>query len=326
MFESKGIDADEATDIMGFAEGHYLDLKRIDIRPSKLTETVSAFANTAGGELFVGVGESSDKKFRIWRGFENFEAANNHIHTIEGMSPLGNHYNASFISSPGEQGLILHIVIFKTTDILNASDGNAYVRRNAQNQRVVGDEALRRLRLDKGIVSFEDDVVNTNKEYITDSLVTTGFIIDVIPSAQPEEWMAKQNLLVGERPTVAGVLLFSDEPQAALPKRSAVKVYRYKTRDEEGARETLAFNPLTIEGCLYDQIRQTVSTTKALVEDIKRLGEKGLEDVVYPDETLHEIITNAVLHRDYSIPSSYISSLILLIKMLEKGLMRHLRQ
>lgn len=34
---------------------------------------------------------------------------------------------------------------------------------------------------------------------------------------------------------------------------------------------------------------------------MKRLGDSELESVVYPDETLHEIITNAVLHRDYSI-------------------------
>lgn len=35
---------------------------------------------------------------------------------------------------------------------------------------------------------------------------------------------------------------------------------------------------------------------------MKRLDAVGLEGVTYPDETLHEIITNAVVHRDYSIP------------------------
>jgi ATP-dependent DNA helicase RecG len=34
---------------------------------------------------------------------------------------------------------------------------------------------------------------------------------------------------------------------------------------------------------------------------LKRLGASGLLEVQYPPETLHEIITNAVLHRDYSI-------------------------
>jgi ATP-dependent DNA helicase RecG len=97
--------------------------------------------------------------------------------------------------------------------------------------------------------------------------------------------------------------LFSDEPQTALAKRSAIKIYQYKTKGDEGSRETLAFDPITIEGCIYDQIKEAVKKTKEVVEKMKRLGEGGLEGVSYPDETLHEIMTNAVLHRDYSIAS-----------------------
>ena len=40
----------------------------------------------------------------------------------------------------------------------------------------------------------------------------------------------------------------------------------------------------------------------SIVEGIKKLGSKGLEDVEYPEDALQEIITNAVIHRDYSIP------------------------
>jgi ATP-dependent DNA helicase RecG len=98
-------------------------------------------------------------------------------------------------------------------------------------------------------------------------------------------------------------MLFSEQPQAALPKRSAIKLYRYKSRGDEGTRETLACDPVTIEGCAYSLIKDAVVATKQLIEGIKKLGVKGLEDVVYPDETLHEVVTNAVLHRDYSIPS-----------------------
>jgi len=59
----------------------------------------------------------------------------------------------------------------------------------------------------------------------------------------------KQQLIINGKPTVAGVLLFSEEPQALLPKRCGVKVYRYKTADEEGRRENLAFEVLPIPLC-----------------------------------------------------------------------------
>lgn len=123
----------------------------------------------------------------------------------------------------------------------------------------------------------------------------------MIPTAEPEPWLRKQQLISDDKPTVAGLLLFAEEPQALLPKRSAVKIYRYKTKEETGERDTLAFDPLTIEGAVYDLIYSAVDKTKELVEDIKKMGSRGLERVVYPEETLHEIVTNAVLHRDYSI-------------------------
>jgi ATP-dependent DNA helicase RecG len=100
---------------------------------------------------------------------------------------------------------------------------------------------------------------------------------------------------------VAGVLLFAEEPQALVPKHCGIKIYRYRTRDAQGSRDTLAFDPLTIEGHVYAQIHEAVSRTTAAVEEVRRLGDKSLEAVQYPPEALHEIITNAVLHRDYSL-------------------------
>lgn len=103
------------------------------------------------------------------------------------------------------------------------------------------------------------------------------------------------------KPSVAGVLLFSDEPQALIPKRCGVKVYRYKTNLPEGFREALEFTPKTVEGCMYSQIKAAVKLTMDITETIPKMGEGGLESIKYPSVTLHEIITNALIHRDYSI-------------------------
>jgi ATP-dependent DNA helicase RecG len=217
------------------------------------------------------------------------------------MSPLGTHYRASFLRTESRPGHVLQLIIFKTKDILYASDGIAYVRRGAQKQAVKSEEALHRLRLDKGIISFEDETLNLDPKLITNSVTIIKFMLNVVPTGEPDVWVAKQNLITEGKPTVAGLMLFADEPQAALPKRSAIKLFRYMTKESEGNRESLAFDPLTIEGSLDEQIREAVAKTKELVEKISRLGPKGLESVTYPHETLHEIITNAVLHRDYSI-------------------------
>jgi ATP-dependent DNA helicase RecG len=301
--DKREISRNEADRILEIEESHYIDLKAIETEPAALSEVVAAFANTAGGEVFIGIDEKAvdGEKVRSWRGFKDIEAANDRIATIERMSPLGNHYRAEFLSCKEESGALLHLTIFKSKDILKASNGVVYVRRAAAKQPVKGEEALRRLQLDKGIVSFEDDTLNIDPSSITNSRTVIDFMLQVVPSGEPEDWLRKQNLLNQEKPTAAGVLLFSDEPQNALPKRSAIKIYQYKTKEDEGSRETLAFDPITIEGCIYEQIKEAVKTTKDVVEKMKRLGETGLEEVTYPHETLHEIITNAVLHRDYSV-------------------------
>jgi ATP-dependent DNA helicase RecG len=54
---------------------------------------------------------------------------------------------------------------------------------------------------------------------------------------------------------------------------------------------------------LYKQIQKTVTTTREIIEKIPKMGKQGLENIQYPEETIHEIVTNALLHRDYSIAS-----------------------
>lgn len=303
MFDKKIISSAEANAILAIEEGYFADLKAIEIKPAKLSKTISAFANSSGGEVFLSIAEDkqANKKTRTWSGFPDREAANDHLQVIEDMGVLGNHYRPLFLSCKGKTGYVLHLTIFKTKDILKATDGVPYVRINASNDAVVTEEGLQRLKLNKGVVTFEDEPVNIALKYVAQSKVTNQFMKNVVPSAEPQDWLDSQFLLHDAKPVAAAVLLFADEPQAALPKRSAVKIFRYKTREQEGDRDTLAGDPITVEGCLYDLINRSVTSTKKMIEGLKRLGVHGMEDVIYPDETLHEIVTNAVLHRDYSI-------------------------
>jgi len=132
--DKREISRSEADRILEIEEGHYIDLKAVETEPAGLSEAVSAFANTAGGELFIGIDEKviGGKKKRKWRGFTDMEAANDRIATIERMSPLGNHYRAEFLICKEEPGALLHLTIFKAKEILKASNSVVYVRRGAE--------------------------------------------------------------------------------------------------------------------------------------------------------------------------------------------------
>ena len=295
------ISIEQANQILSYEEGHFLDCKAVLIKPSKLSESISAFANADGGELFIGIFEYGEDKKHGWGGFKNPEAANNHISVFEKLFPLGADYQYSFLSCESQKGILLRIEVHKTKDIKRANDGYSYLRRNAQNLQINTPEAQKQLELSKGIHSFESETVSFDPYVISNSTSIIEFILAIIPTAEPVDWLRKQQLVIDEKPTVAGILLFADEPQAILPKRCGIKIYRYTTKEKEGTRDVLAFDPLTIEGYLYSQIQEAVDKTIEVVQETGRLGEKGIEVIRYPRETLHEIITNAVLHRDYSI-------------------------
>lgn len=283
-------------------ESHFLDFKSVDVSPQSASKAVSAFANASGGELLIGIDDKMGPagEEREWRGFDNQEAANSLIQTVQALSPLGNHYDATFLSHKDGNGLILLLTIFKSREVIPASNGAVYIRKGAQKLPVKDEAALQALRYNKGIVSFENELTDAEEELVTNSETVIEFLINAVPTAEPEIWLKKQRLLRDGRPTVAGVLLFADEPQAILPKRSAIKIFRYKTK-EEGERDALVFDPLTIDGPAVELIYAAVDKVKKIVEEIEKLGPSGLEKIIYPEEALHEIITNAVLHRDYSI-------------------------
>ena len=45
----------QVQEVLSYTEGHFLDLKAKEIKPSKLTKAISAFANADGGELIIPV-------------------------------------------------------------------------------------------------------------------------------------------------------------------------------------------------------------------------------------------------------------------------------
>ena len=220
---------------------------------------------------------------------------------ISNMLVLTNNYEVVFLKHPVLETYILQVTIFKTQSVVYCTDGKVpYVRKGAQNLPCDTPEKIRRLELDKGISSFENETVaESDLSDVDNSIVWERFKNSIVPDTDTKAWLKKQRLFVGGKLTVAALLLFSDEPQVCLPKRSSIKIFRYQT-SEEAERDTLVGVPITVEGCAYSQIYEAVSKTKEIIESIRKFG-KEFETIEYPEETLHEIITNAVLHRDYSI-------------------------
>src|SRR5689334_240315 len=119
----------EAAKILELVENHFTDLKAIEIAPSKLTRSLSAFSNAEGGELFIGIDEDKSANIRSWRGFNAPEQANSHLQVFEQLFPLGEDFSYTFLESLTQAGYVLRIEVKKTRDIKYASNEKVYIRR-----------------------------------------------------------------------------------------------------------------------------------------------------------------------------------------------------
>lgn len=301
MYPVYEITDDQAQKIINIQEDFLNDVKGKEIKPAKLSETVSAFANAGGGDIYVGISENKETKERWWLGFDDVEAANDTFQTLFQAHPFGNHLKFEFLKSKTLQGLVLHITVKKVKDIVKSTKGDIFIRLNAGRVKIDSQDKLKRLELDKGVTTFEEEWVEVPIEKVGNSLSIIHFLINVIPNSEPKTYLNNQELIRDSQVKVCGVLLFCDEPAVYLPKRCSIKLMRYRTKEDSIGRDFLEGQPITIEGDSYNLIYESVRKTKEITENIKKLGDKGLENIIYPDETLHEIITNAVLHRDYSI-------------------------
>ncbi len=100
--ETRKLYLTERKRLLELQEDHFNDVKSTRIKPSDLQETFVAFANTDGGELYIGIEDKKIKGDRI-RGFKNIEEANDIIHTLlEETEPSVENVFLEFIDSNKE--------------------------------------------------------------------------------------------------------------------------------------------------------------------------------------------------------------------------------
>src|SRR5215472_11660393 len=130
------IDEQSADLLTQVEEAQYSEVKSKEVSPAKLSHTISAFANTDGGDLYVGIREQilgGNVRRREWDGFPDVESANGHLQALERTFPLGKDFEYEFLRCSTRPGLVLHIQVSRTQGVAPATDGKPYVRRAAAN-------------------------------------------------------------------------------------------------------------------------------------------------------------------------------------------------
>jgi ATP-dependent DNA helicase RecG len=295
---------DEQEKLLKTKEDHFNDLKGKNIAPSKLQETFVAFANADGGELWIGVEDEKNIGQRL-NGFSTKEKANDMVHTLlELTNPAVENVDIEFIDF-SEKGFVLHFNIPKSSKVHYCSNGDCFLRINARKEKIKGDR-ITQLGYAKGSLVYEKqpiDIVDVADYEYNENLFS--YMLRVETNLPVPIFLKKQRLLSLKekelKPNVACVLMFDDEPQATLDTRCAIKIYRLLTSDDDYKREQLKDAPKTINGTIEKQIYESINVVSDLLKDTSITVNGELEKLVYPSKAIHEILVNAVVHRDYSL-------------------------
>lgn len=275
--------------------------ERFDWLPEKtpeaaIAENMVAMANTAGGQIMLGVAEG-DKP-------EDIEDASNAIDRLIqaalGITP------PLIIPVPqaaklNEKAVVVALVPAGMPSVY-AYEGR-YLKREDTKNLPLSPQELRRLMLERGELSYETQVHPTATLDDLDWEKVGDYVKNLRGTGGSDEKtiLLQRGCLAqavsGLRPTNAGILLFGKEPQHFI-RCAEIAAVRF-------AGDTMSdkHNRQDIGGTLIDQIKRAETfLIDHLRKDVTLADTMArTETYEYPLEAARELVVNAVAHRDYSI-------------------------
>ena len=279
-------------------ESNHVAFKGSDLRPAKLAETLAALANSDGGVLILGI----DARLRSASGLEDPAQATRSLAEAARMCnpPMVLPLPEEVTLADGR--MVLVATVPDGLPHVYDLDGRYLARAGAQN-RALGADALKRLFIDRGQISYETLAVRGATFADLDPDKVSRYLAIVRPSlsGSAEEILRDRGCLVQQdgqqdgvwAPTNAGVLLFGRTP----PRHAQMILVRYPGRGPSDQ-----FLRQEVQATLPEAVAEAQMWLLANMRKGSRLEGSGREDFTeYPEEAVREAIVNAVAHRDYSI-------------------------
>lgn len=273
-------------------EGFRLEFKE---RLSNLDREIVAFANSAGGEIFIGVNDQGEIK-----GIPINNGLLSQIHDIARNCDPSIHIE---IKKHKELQILVVQVDEGRNKPYKCRDG-FFLRIGPNSQKLKRDEIIQFIN-EVGSTHF-DEAINSRfkypKDFSDETLKDYLKICQIQSPFLPEEILMSLGVLEEEKSDLlkmknAGVLFFSKKPQDFL-RESFITAVRYQTQDRFSILDKKEF-----KGSLISQIEDSLAflirhMSMAIEFDETHIAtRKNVYD--YPPIALREAIVNAVTHRDY---------------------------
>lgn len=278
------------------SENQYIEFKAESVKAMSLAEEIVAFANTEGGEIWLGV-EDDGTASGLSRDYE--EDVMNICRTLC-IPPIHPEYE----SFEFQGRLLACLRIPRGKDKPYYTTRHKYFIRVGSTKRVASHEELMRLFQASGAVHY--DITEAGRAKITDldmgqiGEYFSRYNISFFEESEAERirLLKCTDMLTEQgKPTLAGLLLFGMAPERILF-QSGISFAHFE--GNEIAAELL--DKKTVGGPLPRQADGTVAAIKTNLRIPSTIsGVRRIESPSYPDYVFRELVVNACVHRNYSI-------------------------
>lgn len=289
-------------------ESQYFDRKSARKDEKEIARHIAAFANAAGGKLVIGIEDDGEVTGFRRSGARDIEHFENTAIAACVPTPIVHQERIPVINASGEEDTVLVIEIEGSAShiVARASDGEVFLRQGDKSVRL-NREQVRALEYDKGQRVFEDELVEDSSIDDIDHEVLDRYK-EILGTAVSDEQVLKSRRFMRDgRLTVAGALLFAQDPSVMMP-QARVRVLRYDgVRMETGERLNITKERVFC-GPLPKVIQGAYALISSMLREFQFLGPDGKFQTVpeYPEFAWFEGLVNAVTHRDYAFRGDYI--------------------
>lgn len=294
-------------EIISIGESQYFDRKSSKIHINKLAETIIAFANADGGTIAIGV---EDGKITGINNQGNIKINDFIQCSFDKCIPPAkvNYEFIDVVKENGKEDRILLIHVDPSIDKVHKTiSDEVFLRVGDETKKLNFDQRLN-LEYDKGERLFEEKIIDEctmedlDKDVLksyADALKYSGDDYEKLLYARGLARRSKE----GPRITVAGVLLFAENPSIFLP-NARIRFFRYEGSSAEVGVGMNIIKQEMIEGPLPKQIETIKNVVKAQLREftaLNPLNGKFITITEYPEFAWQEGVINAVTHRAYNI-------------------------
>lgn len=297
------MEALEVVHLIAGGESSKVQLKENVTNATSLAQEMSAFANTKGGLIIIGVNDKTGAITGL--GFQDIQRINNLLATAasEHVKSAITIVTETIEAEPGKR-----VIVVSVPEGVNKpykdKDGLIFIKNGSDKRKVTSNEELARMLQSSGNLYAEEQVLqHASYADIDWDKFRQYYESAYSEPVEPDPEQKFENLRLGSdgKPNLAGALLFTRNPEKTITGFFITAIWFWDNNLADNSYRASEY----LRGTLPEQYKQAQAfTLRALnrIQSGESFNSPGVPEI--PAIVIEELLTNALIHRDYFIRDS----------------------